>query len=142
MSEQLAWGRRILAAQPFNRLLGAELTAFGDGFAELTLEVRPEFGQQHGFIHGGVISFLADDALTFAGGAVLGEAVLTSEYKLNYVRPASGERLIARASVIGRGRTQAVCRCDVFMIQGGQEKLCAAAQGTIVKVAEAPPGPA
>lgn len=139
MPEQLARGRRILAAQPFSRLLGAELTAFGDGFVELTLDVKPEFGQQHGFVHGGVISFLADNALTFAGGAVLGEAVLTSEYKLNYVRPALGERLVARASVAGQGRTQAVCRCDVFIVKDGQEKLCAAAQGTIVKMTEASP---
>lgn len=87
--------------------------------------------QQHGFAHGGVISYLADNALTFAGGAALGPAVVTSEYKINYVRPAVGDFLSARAVVVYAGKTQAVCRCEVYAITDQGEKLCAAAQGTI-----------
>jgi uncharacterized protein (TIGR00369 family) len=133
VTDLMSMGQRALASQPFSALLGAQLTAFADGIAELVLPTRPELLQQHGFVHGGVLGYLADNALTFAGGSVLGEAVLTSEFKINYVRPASGERLIARAVVVGRSQTQAVCRCDIFAVKDGQEKLCAAAQGTIVK---------
>jgi uncharacterized protein (TIGR00369 family) len=62
--------------------------------------------------------------------------VLTSEYKINYLRPASGETLVARASLIHAGRRQAVCRCEVFAVgAGGGETFCAAAQGTIASVA-------
>lgn len=62
--------------------------------------------------------------------------MLTSEYKINYLRPASGEMLVARASVVHAGKRQAVCRCDVFAVgAGGEEEFCAAAQGTIVSVA-------
>jgi len=39
--------------------------------------------------------------------------------------------------VIASGKTRAVCRCDVFSIKDGEEKLCAVAQGTISKTAEA-----
>ena len=42
-------------------------------------------------------------------------------------------RLLAAASVLGSGRTQAVCRCEVFMLRGDERTLCAAAQGTIRK---------
>jgi uncharacterized protein (TIGR00369 family) len=59
--------------------------------------------------------------------------VLTSEFKINYVRPATGDALLAVATVVGSGKTQAVCRCDVFALSGGERKLCAAAQGTIRK---------
>lgn len=134
----LALGRRILAEQPFSVLLGTELTAFAAGHAELTLVVRPEHRQQHGFVHGGVVGYLADNALTYAGGSVLpGQGVVTSEYKINYLRPALGESLIARATVLYAGKSQAVCRCDVLAVTAGEEKLCATAQGTIVPIGTA-----
>lgn len=57
---------------------------------------------------------------------------MTSEMKINYLRPAIGQTLIARAHAIGSGRTQSVVRCDVFVIDNGVERSCAAAQGTIV----------
>ena len=133
MSDTLEFGRKILAAQPFSKLLGTELTRLDNGAAELRLDLKPEHLQQHGFAHGGVVAYLADNALTYAGGSVLG-SVLTQEMKINYARPAVGEVLVARAVVVSSGRTQAVCRCDVFAVLQGEEKLCAAAQGTIVPV--------
>lgn len=132
ITDLLAFGRRILAEQPFSTMLGAELTAFEPGRAELRLAVRHELKQQYGFVHGGVLSYLADNALTYAGGSALsGQGIVTSEFKINYLRPAIGDALIARAQVIHAGKSQAVCRCDVFALTGTEEKLCATAQGTI-----------
>ncbi|MGH1577601.1 PaaI family thioesterase [Planktotalea sp.] len=131
--DYLKFGKEILNAQPFSVLLGAELTAFEQGKAELTLRLEDKLKQQHGFAHGGVLAYLADNAMTYAGGSVLGN-VLTQEMKINYTRPALGERLIARAEVVSSGKRQAVCRCDVFVIKDDEEKLCAAAQGTILSV--------
>jgi len=132
MLDALDIGRKILAAQGFSRLLGAELTAFGPGTAELTLALRDEHRQQHGFAHGGVIAYLADNALTFAGGTALGGSALTLEMKINYLRPGQGERLVARAEVLGAGKRQAVCTCKVYAVRDGAEVLIAAAQGTIL----------
>jgi len=129
----LAFGREVLARQPFSVALGTQLDAFDPGSAQLSLPLAPHLLQQDGFVHGGVLAYLADNALTYAGGSVLGK-VLTSEFKINYVRPAvDADRLVAVATVVGSGRTQAVCRCDVFLERGGERKLCAAAQGTIRK---------
>ena len=129
----LAFGRKILAAQPFSVLLGAELTRFEPGSAELTLPIRNDLKQQHGFAHGGVVSYLADNCLTYAGGSVLGDCV-TSEYKINYLRPAIGQKLVVRATVLSSGKRQAVCACPVFAVDAGEEILVAAAQGTISKI--------
>lgn len=129
----LNFGRKILASQPFSKLLGTELQKFETGIAELSLEVQEHHKQQHGFAHGGVISYLADNALTFAGGSVLGDS-LTLEFKINYVRPALGQTLIAKARVTANGKQQAVCHCDIYAINDGEEKLCATAQGTIWKI--------
>ncbi len=132
-SDLLHFGRDAMRRQPFSTLLNARLDSFTPGLAELSVPVVPGLLQQHGFVHGGVLSYLADNALTFAGGSVLGDAV-TSEFKINYLRPAKdAERLLAVATVVGSGKTQAVCRCDIFVLRGEERTLCAAAQGTIRK---------
>lgn len=127
-----AFARQIFAAQPFSRLLGAELTAVGEKSAEISIVNRQELQQQHGFVHGGVIGYLADNALTFAGGIALGGDALTAEYKINYLRPATGGVLVARAEVVSVTRRQAVCACSVLDRNGPDERLVALAQGTIV----------
>jgi uncharacterized protein (TIGR00369 family) len=131
--EFIEHGRQILASQPFSQLLGVECGPVSPGHVELQLPLRAEHCQQHGFAHGGVVSYLADNALTFAGGTALASDALTSEYKINYVRPAVGERLIVRAHAVASGKSQAVCRAEVYALKDGVEKLCALAQGTIVK---------
>jgi uncharacterized protein (TIGR00369 family) len=129
------FAQAILQSQPFSQLLGTELISFDESKAELALNLTDHLKQQHGFAHGGVLSYLADNALTFAGGAVLGGDAVTSEFKINYLRPAIGVRLIARAYAKHAGIRQAVCQCDIYAINAkGVEKLCAVAQGTIVKV--------
>src|SRR4249919_3238823 len=102
----LRMGREVLAKQPFSVLLGAELMALEPGRCELAVSITDELKQQMGFAHGGVVSYLADNALTYAGGTAMHVPVVTSEYKINYVRPAIGERLIARAKAVHVGQSQ------------------------------------
>jgi uncharacterized protein (TIGR00369 family) len=135
----LQLGREVLAEQAFSRLLGAELTKLMPGKAELQLVLRDDLKQQDGFAHGGVVSYLADNALTYAGGTAMRVPVVTSEFKINYARPATGERLVARAEAVAVGKAQSVCRCEVYAVLGHEETLCAIAQGTIAKMGEAPP---
>ena len=134
----LAMGREVLAKQPFSVLIGAELAALSPGHCELHVPVSEAVKQQHGFVHGGVLSYAADNALTYAGGTALRVPVVTAEFKINYLRPAIGERLIARAEAVHTGKSQAVCRCDVFVVKDGEEKLCAVAQGTIAALPSSP----
>jgi uncharacterized protein (TIGR00369 family) len=136
MDDMLKLGRQVLALQPFSVLLGAELTGFSEGSAELKVPIKDTLKQQHGFLHGGVISYAADNALTYVGGSVLGPNVVTSEFKINYMRPVMGDFIIARAKVIYAGNNQAVCRCDIYVGSGGKENLCATAQGTITKIGQ------
>lgn len=136
MDEMLMMGRQVMAAQPFSVLIGAELTGFSVGSAEIKVPIKHELKQQHGFLHGGVISYAADNALTYVGGSVLGPGVVTSEFKINYVRPAMGDYIVARATALYVGKTQAVCRCDIFAVKDSKESLCATAQGTITKIGQ------
>ena len=123
--------KQVLAAQPFAGLVGTEITEFGDGAATLLIPIRPELGQQFGFVHGGVLSYAADNAITFAAGTVLGANVLTGGFTITYLRPGAGTRLRAAATVTGATRRQAVVRCEIFAERDDAEPvLCAVAQGT------------
>ena len=133
MSDLLTAGRQILESQPFSRMIGTKLQKLEEGKAELELEIGADLKQQHGFVHGGVLSYLADNCLTFAGGSVLGDSV-TSEYKINFLRPATGHKLLANAWVEHQGKNQAVCRCEITATDGKNQKIVALAQGTINKV--------
>ncbi|WP_037306115.1 PaaI family thioesterase [Amycolatopsis orientalis] len=128
--------RKGLASQPFSVLLGTRLASFGDGETTLELDVREDLLQQNGFLHGGVLAYAADNAITFAAGTTLGPAILTGGFSINYLRPAKGLRLLAQARVLHSGRSQATCRCDLSVLgQDGTVTLCAAAQGTAVSIA-------
>lgn len=128
-------GRDILARQPFSQNLGVEMVSMGVGRAELRLPIHDDLTQHLGMVHGGVIATLADMALAFTGGPVMGEGSVTQEFKINYLRPGKGDALVARGEVIASGRNQAVVRADVLVVDGGEEKLCATAQGTIMRAA-------
>jgi uncharacterized protein (TIGR00369 family) len=126
-------GKTVLKSQPFSCLLGTELISLTEGAAELSLKIADNFKQSYGFVHGGVIGYMADNCLTFAGATILGHCV-TSEYKINYVRPGIGEILIAKSTVLSFSLRQAVCECKVYTEKNGGRTLVAVAQGTIVKI--------
>ncbi|KIP52437.1 PaaI family thioesterase [Leucobacter komagatae] len=127
----LVGAQHVLDAQPFSQLLGARLTRWDADGVTLELDVRPDLLQQHGFVHGGVLCYLADNALTFAAGQVLGPNVLTAGVNLHYLRPAKGERVIARATTQARTSGRAVTLVEIFVSSEGDEYLCAAGSGTV-----------
>jgi uncharacterized protein (TIGR00369 family) len=136
MAEIVDIARGALNAQPFSALLGTKLMQVDSASLTLCLTIRDELRQQHGYVHGGVVSYLVDNALTFAGALRLGPKVVTGEYKINYLRPVVNGTLIARAKVVYAGRYQATCQCNVYVMDGQREKLVAVAQGTINRISE------
>ena len=92
MDDLQEFARQVFESQPFSQYIGAQLVSSGPGKAELSIAIADHLKQQHGFVHGGVISYLADNSITFAGGLALGGNALTSEFKINYVMPTIGAR--------------------------------------------------
>lgn len=125
--------RKLLKRSPFSSWLGVEVTICENGCAELTMTVRKDHTQSHGYVHGAVIGGVADIVSACAASSVVGR-VMTAEYKLNFLSPAIGERLVARSQVLKASARQAVCRTDVFAVKDGQENLAATALVTMMTV--------
>jgi uncharacterized protein (TIGR00369 family) len=134
--EAVARIRSALQSQGFTRLLGAEVDEVGAGYLAMSLPARAELMQQHGFFHGGAIAYLVDNCTTAAAATMLapGHGVLTAEYKLNIVSPATGDRLFCRAEVVKPGRMLTVVQAKVFACRGEARKLVAVALATIANL--------
>lgn len=132
--------RASFARQGLMRAIGAELATFGPGRCAVALPFSEKVGQQHGFFHGGVIGAVADTAGGYAALSLLplGSEVVTLEYKVNFLRPAAGDRLVAKGSVLRAGRSVTVTRVDVFVETRSHMSFCAALQQSIVQAPNKP----
>jgi uncharacterized protein (TIGR00369 family) len=121
--------RRSFARQAFMQTLGVELVHLVPGEVDLAMPHRREFTQQHGYFHAGTTATIADTAAGYAALSLFprGTGVLTVEFKINLLRPAEGERLVARGRVIKPGRTLSICRSEVYGVRGGREAHVATA---------------
>jgi uncharacterized protein (TIGR00369 family) len=116
--------------------LGATLGSIAPGAVEISLTPNPAITQQHGFVHAGAVSAIADTAAGYAALSLMrvGVGVLTTEFKINLVAPATGERIIARARVVKPGRTLTLVQTDVFAEDQGKEKLVALFTATMMSI--------
>lgn len=118
------------------RTLGASLIDIAPGAVEIALAPSPAVAQQHGFVHAGAVAAIADTAAGYAALSLMppGAGVLTTEFKINLVAPAAGERIVARGRVIKAGRTLTLAQAEVFAESAGKEKLVALLTATLMAV--------
>jgi uncharacterized protein (TIGR00369 family) len=129
-SPEFLLAQSVFDGQAFTALIGARLTRFEAGVAAIEVSYRPELLQQHGFLHGGVLAYAIDNAITFAAGTVLGTSILTAGMSVVYLRPASAS-IVATATVVGRTKRQAVVTCEIHAVDAdGNDVLVATGQGT------------
>jgi uncharacterized protein (TIGR00369 family) len=126
---------KSFAAQSIMQLLGAQLSRVEPGLVEISLPYRKDLTQQDGYLHAGIVTTIADSAAGYAAFSLMpaGSGVLSVEFKVNLLRPASGETFLARAEVIKPGKTLTVVRADVFGVTGGERVLVATMQGTMFR---------
>ena len=126
--------RASFARQGLMSHLGAQLAHIGPGRVHIVLPHRPEVTQQDGYIHAGATSAIADSAGGYAALTCFPDhaSVLTVEYKINLIAPASGSYLEAEGLVLKSGRTLTVCRLEVFAVKDKQRTLVATGQQTLI----------
>jgi len=128
--------RASFAAQGLMAHLGASILSVEENKVVVWLPTRPELTQQHGYIHAGATSAIADTAGGYAALTRFepDEEVLAVEFKINMHAPAKGEGLEAIGTVIRSGRTLTICHLDVFAIEGAARTLVAVGQQTLIRV--------
>lgn len=128
--------RASFARQGLMGTLGAWLVEVAPGSVTIEVPHAKKITQQQGFFHGGVAGAIADTAGGYAAMSLMpaGSEVLTVEYKINFVRPAVGPLMRAKADIVRAGRTLLIARIDVMC--GAPEALdvCAVAQATFMRL--------
>jgi uncharacterized protein (TIGR00369 family) len=127
--------KQSFAKQTIMGLIGAKLTRVEPGIIEITLPYRPDLAQQHGYLHAGIVTTIADSACGYAAYSLMApkSEVLSVEFKVNLLRPAKGETFLAVAEVVKAGKTLTVVRADVFgMDHEDRRELIATMLGTMI----------
>jgi len=116
------------------RTLGISISRLEAGEVDLTMSYSPEWTQQNGFVHAGIITAGLDTACGIAAFTLMppGCDILTVEFKTNLLAPAKGERFAFRAHVVKPGRTLTVCDARGFAQASGGETLIATMTATLM----------
>lgn len=128
--------RASFARQGLMTNIGARLSSILPGEVEIEVAWREDITQQQGFVHGAIIAAIVDTACGYAAFSLMppNVEVVTVEFKINFIAPAVGDKMIARGSVTKAGKTLTVCAGDAFAVKEGKEKLVATLQATMMAV--------
>lgn len=123
-------------AQGLMSTLGAELVHIEDGEVHILLPYNKRLTQQHGYTHAGAITSVVDSACGYAAltKAPENREVVTVEFKINFVRPAIGQRFLAIGRVQTSGKLITVCTGEVCADIEGERKIVAIMQATVMNV--------
>ena len=126
------------AAQGLMTTLGAQIALVQNGEVHISLPFSKHLSQQHGYVHAGAITSVVDSACGYAAmtKAPDGYNVVTAEFKVNFMRPAIGQRFLAVGQVQSAGKMLTVCTGEVRAYAGAGDdyKVIALMQATIVNV--------
>jgi uncharacterized protein (TIGR00369 family) len=128
--------RASFAKQGFMGTLGATMCNVAPGLVEIAIRPGAAISQQHGFVHAGAVSAIADTAAGYAALTLMppNRGVLTTEFKISLLAPAQGDRILARGRVVKSGRTLTIAQTEVFSESGGHEKLIALLTATLMAI--------
>lgn len=130
--------RESFARQRAMATLGASVARVAPGEVDIELPFRVELTQQHGFLHGGVMTAVVDSACGYAALTLMpaGMAVLTVEFKVNLLAPGRGDAFLARGRVVKPGRTLMICTGELLARADGRERSVALMQATMMVVGD------
>lgn len=126
-----------LNAVAFAKLLGIKLDSIEPGEATLSLQIRDDFKQNAGVVHGGVIASLVDSATAFAILPLLkpDERSTTVDLTISYLRPLIAGSMVAHAKVLRAGQRLIAVSAEL-RDDGGN--LAATALSTYLRLASKP----
>lgn len=130
--------RPSFESQGAMKLIGANLLEVQEGRIVIEVPFRDDLSQQNGYFHAGILTTAADSAGGYAAYTMMppGSGVLATEFKMNFLRPAKGDRAVATGKVVKSGRTLTVCDLWVHVFDGEERTLVARGLQTCIRVDE------
>jgi len=111
------------SANPFFCQMGIDIVSFGGGKAILKMEVRPDMHNGVGWLQGGLLAALADEAMALALYTLLdkSEGIATISESTSFIKGVKTGIIMAEARVIKKGRRVAFMESEVST--AGSEKI-------------------
>jgi uncharacterized protein (TIGR00369 family) len=128
--------KRSFEKQGLMKTLNATLLEVEMGIVKICVGFSEGLTQQHGFFHAGIATSIVDSACGYAALTMMAEntEVLTVEFKVNFMRPANTEKLIAIGKVLQAGKKLTVC--EGYVYDYTEEKLIAKMTATMISLAK------
>jgi uncharacterized protein (TIGR00369 family) len=128
--------RASFTRQRVMNTIGAALSSVSPGEVVIELPFRDDLTQQDGYLHAAIITAIVDSACGYAAYTLMhpDAAVLTVEYKVNFLAPAAGRRFVAVGRVTRPGRTLTVTAGDVVAETEAGSKPVATMLATMMTV--------
>jgi len=128
-SENVAALRAKADAEPIASFLNMRLVELSEGYARVSMKLKPEYVNFNGMVFGGVIMSLADQAFAYGTNSVITPNV-ASQFNIHFVASADVEdELTAECRVVKTGRRVCISEMTVTNQAG---KLIAKATGTTI----------
>jgi len=121
--------REKVEREPIGAFFGMKLLDLSPGHARVGMKLRPEYLTFNGFIFGGIITSIADQAFACATNS-MGRPSIATQFNVHFIAAAApGDELVAEGRVLRKGRRVDVCEIAVTDQDG---KLIARATGTAI----------
>ena len=118
--------------QPFDEFLKLEYKKIDDENVQIKLPVQDLFINSAGVIHGGIISSLADVAVSnlIPADADGVQQAVTVDLNVSFLKPATGTYLLAKAKMEKQGRTLLHTECSIY---NDQQQLVAKSKAILFR---------
>ncbi len=122
--------------QGFPAFCGFKVEKIEYGTFYSRLRVQPNHQQQDGFVHAGVLATMADHTAGYSAYTVVPDnfRILTVEFKINFLKPTTGNTIICKSNVIKKGQKIIVSESEIVSVSGKKEENVSKAMVTMMAV--------
>ncbi|MEQ8345918.1 MAG: PaaI family thioesterase [Marinovum algicola] len=129
--------RGVFARQGLMEAFGVAIEELGPGACALSVGFHGTKAKLQASIQGALLGAMADTAASLAALTLVpkGHGIVTVEYKVSFLEPALGDKVIARARVRRAGRNLTLAEADTLAVEeDGSETLCAVSMHTLMRL--------
>ena len=120
----------------FIKFCGFQVLRIEQGLFESSVVIGENHKTQDDFIHAGLIATMSDHTAGYAAYTLVpgNIRILTIEFKINFLKPAYGNKLRCKSEILNAGKQIIVAQSSVFDIRDTHEKMVSKSTITLMAV--------